>query len=101
MKYRLIPAAEDDLVDIWKYTAKKWGREQAARYHHQLETCFDRIAPGRISAKSIAGIPKNLRSVRCQHHYVFFIPGDPVIVIAILHEKMDFLSRLANRMNEE
>jgi toxin ParE1/3/4 len=101
MKYRLIPAAEDDLVGIWKYTAKTWGREQAVRYHHQLETCFNRIAQDRISTKPIVGIPKNLRSARCQHHYVFFIPGDPVIIVAILHEKMDFLSRLANRMSEE
>lgn len=101
MKYRFIPDAEDDLVRIWKYTRRKWGKEQAAHYHNQLETCFDRIAQDRISTKSLAGIPKNLRSVRCQHHYVFFTPGDPVIVIGILHEKMDFLSRLANRVSEE
>jgi toxin ParE1/3/4 len=101
MKYKLTPAAEDDLVDIWKYTARTWSREQATRYHHQLETCFNRIAQGRISSKSVAGIPKSLRLVRCQHHYVFFMPGDPVIVVAVLHEKMDFLSRLENRMNEE
>jgi hypothetical protein len=62
---------------------------------------FDRIAQERISTKSLAGIPKHLRSVCCQHHYVFFMPGNPVIIIGILHEKMDFLARLANRINEE
>ena len=31
-EYRLSPAAERDLEEIWKYTRKEWGLEQAERY---------------------------------------------------------------------
>lgn len=41
--YRLTPAAQNDLEDIWRYTARQWSPQQADRYTDILEDTFDRL----------------------------------------------------------
>jgi toxin ParE1/3/4 len=38
--YDLTLAAETDLRDIWRYTYKTWGPEQADKYFDQIEACW-------------------------------------------------------------
>jgi hypothetical protein len=43
----------------------------------------------------------DLRVVRCQHHYVFYLQANhasQAIILAIFHEQMDCLTRLRNRL---
>ncbi|MCL2894699.1 hypothetical protein [Brenneria tiliae] len=42
-----------------------------------------------------------LRMAHCEHHYVFCLPreNEPVLVVAIFHERMDLMTRLAERLN--
>jgi len=37
---------------------------------------------------------------RCEHHYIFFLPRDgaPTLIVAIFHERMDLMVRLADRL---
>lgn len=91
--YELTKPAEKDLSDIWGYTLDKWGSIQADRYVRRLEYCFSQIASGEITGKRLPD-HENLRSVRCEHHYIFFQSGKQVIILRVLHEKMDFASRL-------
>jgi toxin ParE1/3/4 len=37
---------------------------------------------------------------RCEHHYVFYLPpeGQKPRIIAVLHENMDLLARLEDRL---
>lgn len=99
--YKLTRQAEADLLEIWHYTAKTWGRMQADRYLRQLESCFKKIAKGEIVGKRPLSSYENLISVRYEHHYVFFLSGEQQVILAVLHEKMDFISRLKNRLEEE
>jgi toxin ParE1/3/4 len=69
--YKLIPQAEKDLIEIWSYTADKWGKAQADRYLHQLDACFEKIAQRKMAEKQPLPSYKKLKSVRCEHHYVF------------------------------
>lgn len=39
-EYRLTPAAERDLEDIWTYTVRKWDIEQANRYTDIILSTF-------------------------------------------------------------
>jgi len=39
--YRLTSGAESDTEQILRYTLRKWGAKQAARYAAQLETCLN------------------------------------------------------------
>lgn len=41
--YRLAPAAQADMEDIWLFTAQQWSGEQADRYTDILEDTFDRL----------------------------------------------------------
>ena len=36
----------------------------------------------------------------CEHHYVFCLPREtaPALIVAIFHERMDLMARLADRL---
>ena len=59
-EYRLSPAAERDLEDIWTYTVEHWGADQADR-----RRCVER------------------------HMIYFRITDYGIAVIRILHDRMD------------
>jgi toxin ParE1/3/4 len=96
--YDLSLAAEGDLRDIWRYTYGTWGIEQAERYFDQIEACCDVLGDGRSRSKSFDKLPDDIRVHRCEHHYIFWLVGDRPIIVAILHERMDFLHRLKDRL---
>lgn len=98
MGYVLTQDVKKDLKSIWRYTSDTWGVVQADRYYRQLESCFLSIARGEISGRPVPGADDDLLSVCCQHHYIFFLPGEEVVIVGVLHEKMDFTSRLKNRL---
>ena len=98
--YELTPAAQDDLREIARYTLKQWGKAQSLRYAALLEQCFIEIAArSRLSRPVLERYPI-LRASRCEHHYVFYLHPDdqPPQIIALLHEKMDMIQRLKNRL---
>lgn len=41
--YRLTPAAQNDLEDIWLYSAQQWSPQQADGYTDILQDTFDRL----------------------------------------------------------
>ena len=42
----------------------------------------------------------NVRVMHCQHHYIFGLMREdaPMLIVAILHERMDVIARLQNRL---
>lgn len=96
--YDLTPAAEHDLRDIWSYTCKTWGLEQADKYFDRIEACCDAVGEGRARSRSFDTLPEDVQIHRCEHHYIVWLAGDRPIIIAILHERMDFVRRLKDRL---
>ncbi|WP_269537291.1 type II toxin-antitoxin system RelE/ParE family toxin [Cerasicoccus fimbriatus] len=98
--YRLTRQADADLVSIIRYTLDTWGDEQTEKYVARLEACFVEIANQRVVAKSFSKSFPELHVVRCQHHFVFYLEHSraPASIVAILHERMDMLSRLTDRL---
>jgi toxin ParE1/3/4 len=86
---------EQDLIEIWSYTAEKWGEVQADKYLRKIESCFEKINRGDALLKRLA---ENVQFIHCEHHYIFLLAGKKPVVIAVLHEKMDVLTRLKNRL---
>ena len=39
----------------------------------------------------------------CEHHYIFCLPRKraPALIVAILHARMDLMTRLAERLEEQ
>jgi len=87
--------AEQDLIEIWRYTFEKWGETQADAYLRKIEACFEKIGKGTAPLKLL---PDNVRYIRCEHHFIFLLMDSKPIVIALLHEKMDMLARLKKRL---
>lgn len=96
--YRLTSAAEEDLRGIWRYTHDTWGLAQAERYFDRIEACCAAVGSGTAQSRQFGELPDDVGILRCQHHYVIWLTGDPPIIIAILHERMDMLRRLRDRL---
>jgi toxin ParE1/3/4 len=96
--YDLTPAAEEDFRGIWQYTLETGGHEQADNYLDQLGDCFDAIGSRRTSPRSLPQMHDEVCLHMCQRHYIFWLAIDRPIIIAVLHEKMDVLQRLADRI---
>ncbi|EGI16442.1 plasmid stabilization protein [Escherichia coli M605] len=101
--YILTTDAEADLRGIIRYTRKQWGTAQARRYIVRLEHAIAGLAAGRGPFKDMSELFPELRMMRCEHHYVFCLPrwSAPALVVAILHERMDLMVRLTERLNIE
>jgi len=99
-KYVLLPAAEADLRDVIRYTRNQWGDAQTRTYITKLKRSIERVAGGQGLSKDMAALYPGLRMVRCEHHHIFCLPRDdaPVLVVAIFHERMDLMVRLADRL---
>ncbi|AOM42694.1 type II toxin-antitoxin system RelE/ParE family toxin [Xenorhabdus hominickii] len=100
MDYILTEAAEADLRAIIRYTRKQWGNAQTHRYITTLKQGIERLACGKGSFKDMSELYPALRMARCEYHYVFCLPREsaPALIVAIFHEKMDLLTRLADRL---
>ncbi|MGV7197434.1 type II toxin-antitoxin system RelE/ParE family toxin [Xanthomonas axonopodis] len=98
--YVLTDAAEADLRGIIRYTSTRWGQAQVCRYIADLERGIARLAAGEGTFKDLSTLCPALRMSHCMHHYVFCLPREhaPSLIVAILHERMDLIMRLAGRL---
>ena len=91
-------AAEEDLTNIWLYTYETWGLDQAEKYYDLIVSCCEAIGSGKPRSKQVEGLPNDIRVQNCERHYIFFMPQEHPIILAILHGRMDFLQRLKGRL---
>lgn len=96
--YVFTEAAEEDLLGIWRYTHEAWGFDQAETYFDQIEACCGALISYPARSKVLPGLPKGVLIFRCQHHYIVWLKDDRPIIIAVLHERMDFMWRLKDRL---
>ncbi len=97
MPAKIYPAARERILDIWAYTEKTWGADQADKYVRGLVGAINAANGERDRWRPVADAAlEGVFFIRYQHHFIFFrelsekIPG----VISILHENMDIPSRL-------
>ena len=98
--YILTRSAASDVRKITRYSRKQWGDAQTRIYIAKLEQCAETIAKGGGRYKDLSELYPDLRMVHCEHHYIFCLPrvGTPALVVAILHERMDLMTRLKSRL---
>lgn len=99
-RYVLTSAAEADLRGIVRYTRRQWGDAQVRRYIADLEQGIACLAAGQGTFKDLSELYPGLHMARCSRHYVFCLPREhePALIIAILHERMDLITRVADRL---
>jgi len=98
--YELTRPAGEDLDAIAIYTIETWSPWQAEHYLDDLEACFVAIASREAVVRSPLATRPDLVECRCGHHYVYALrrPFLPLLIIAILHESMDLVARLRERL---
>lgn len=94
--YLLSPAAQADLSEIWDYSARNWGREQANRYVLRIREACEALAEGRRQGRAIDDIRPGYRKLAVQSHVLFYrlTEAGLIDVVRILHQRMDMASRL-------
>lgn len=94
--YRLSPAAEADLDEIWRYTATTWSTEKAQDYNDTLFDAFVLIAENPALGQRVDKVEAGYRRFHRSHHVIFYVQtaDNTVDVIRILHEKSDALRHL-------
>jgi toxin ParE1/3/4 len=94
-EYRLTPAAERDLDEIFDYTVGKWGREQALRYMVVIEKACARSAEAPDTAQDCGYIRAGYRRAIVHRHAIYFrVEQYGIAVIRILHQRMEVSRRL-------
>jgi len=104
MTVKIHPAARERLLQIWDYTDRQWGEQQADEYVNGL-VAFAQALPSHrarwrpMRGRGFAGI----WFIRHQHHYLFFreLSGGRVGILSILHENMDLPARLREDSEQE
>jgi len=98
--YVLTRGAAADLRGIIRYSAEKWGEAQSLAYAAQLEAAACEVALGQGVFKQADDLLAGLRVRQAGKHILFCLPRpkQPALILAILHERMDLMARLKDRL---
>ena len=95
LPYNFTKEALVDLEEIWLYTAGHWGIKQADRYYQLIMEEIDHICKNFESGRSMYEIRKGYRASKVKSHINFYkVVDETVMIIRILHERMDMVYRL-------
>ena len=95
MRVTIRPAARQDIAAIWRYTAATWDVPQADAYVTAFDDAIMRLASKPGSVPRCDWIRPGYRRLKAGSHYVFArIEGDQVIIVRVLHERMNFADHL-------
>ncbi len=90
-EYQLSSRASTDINEIAKYTIETFGIRQARRYRDGLEACFQTLATTPNLGREATQLAPNLKRYTYQSHEVFYmVTKQEVLIVRILHERMDF-----------
>jgi toxin ParE1/3/4 len=90
-KATITPIARSDLIDISRYTDKKWGRPQRFKYVKQLKDRFSYLADNPHIGRKRGEIFGSHYSYHEGRHVIFYrITSEGIEILRVLHDSMDF-----------
>ena len=91
------PLAKDNIKGIWHYSFNKWGESKATEYLMQLNAKMQGLCKNPERGKSRDYIWQSYRSIRVNHHIIFYrLQGQEIDIIRVLHERMNAEKHLQN-----
>ena len=85
-KYRLSPAAQQDLESIWDFTAQTWSPDQADSYLRGLAEKLTLLCENPLIARERAEIDPPVRLHPYKSHVIIYrVEADHLAVIRIAH----------------
>ncbi len=89
------PQAQRDLDEIWRYSAKEWSDERADHYIRALIATCETVAQRPDIARRRDDVKLGYRAALSGSHIIFFkISGPSLIVVRILHQRMDVIRHM-------
>lgn len=89
-------AAAADLADIYAYTLRTWGPRQADAYLARLRAGCESTVAGVPTATRLVHREDETFKLRCERHLIIFQrQPETVLIVRVLHERMDIDARLA------
>ena len=97
----LIPAAQVDFEDIVAYTRSNWGDEQARTYGDAIRQGLQHLAAFLEIGRARDDLRPGRRLYQIRHHVIVYrLDGEQVVVLRILHERMNITGIVA-RQNDD
>ena len=88
--YRLTAAAEADLLQMYQYTAERWGVSQADIYQRDLHRHLSNTAENPSIGVAQAHVRRNVRKYQAESHVIYYRPKrEQVEVLRVLHTRQD------------
>lgn len=89
-RLRITHGARRNLQEIAKYTVKHWGGASREAYLESLEATMVRLTDHPELGRRRDDVASGLRAVPSMQHIIFYsVIGDEVIIVRILHQRMD------------
>lgn len=98
--YSFHPAADEQQTEIWLYTHKNWGAEQADKYIDGLHEQLSKVAQDFSLLRNVpVQAIKDIKFFHYGRHYVFVREAaihlaEKIQVLTLLHDSMDIPIRL-------
>ena len=93
--FRVSGKARDDIRDIGRYTQELWGRAQRRIYLSDMETQFRHLAENPDIAPKREEFDPPVRLFRYGNHLIVYrSENDGILIVRILHERMDIPANL-------
>ncbi len=87
--------ARQDLKNIWLYSFRKWGEQQADKYYDEIIHGIDLLKDNPEIGVSCDDIRLGYRRFKIKEHEIYYkIASKKIDIIRVLHESMNSLSHL-------
>ena len=95
VKFKLTPAALNDLREIARYTENKWGTDKRNQYLTAIDNRFHWLAENPNFGKRRDEIKTGFYSYPEGRHVIFYrVKNDVIEILGVLHQSMDFKQHL-------
>lgn len=90
-------AAAADIRGIGRYTQQRWGKAQRRLYLNGLNSQFQRLAetPGLAAERCEFEPPVRIHPYQ-RHLIVYLAEEGGILIVRVLHQRMDVAARLSN-----
>jgi len=90
-QFKLSPAAQSDVAEIWDFTARNWGIDQAEAYIRRIKSAVLTIAEDHRLGRSCDYVRTGYWKYAVGSHVLFYkVDQSGVDIVRILHAHMDF-----------
>lgn len=95
MQIKKTEAADEDLIDIYIYGSQNFGQSRAESYYAEINKCFLFLAENPVVAPERFEFEPPVRiHPHGKHLIVYTIEDDYILIVRVLHHKMDVIRHL-------